>query len=339
MAEYPFLNRNTSPIDLSEMGGIKTNMPLPTIGNPPPSSWLPKTPQGRVVNPKVGYIAPALNTGGGFKGLNLNTGAAMGPIPGAIGALATLLQNRGDETTTPPTTQKIVTPTATPPVSNSVTPLASPLDPHGFATVGGKRINYGDIGDNRVTALPTAQETPGIGGGTNLGDILKTIQTVKPVEDYANRVGALNTGNTTWDMNSLDKILAAKAGQQADTERYKEQVGALANLGSAQMQAEAAKAGHQMQFQGEQMKNAYMSPYYSALGKEAGAKAEAAPLTAKADILKALTEQSKENPVLKASLEALKGFADRGDSRGYNDYAAKISMLTGKLIPKMLVQD
>jgi hypothetical protein len=356
MAYTSFIDRNTPPIDLSEMGNIKTNMPTPTIGNPPPSSWLPKGTQGRVVNPKVGYMAPALNAtnvGNGFKGLNLNTGAAMGPIPGAIGALATLLQNRGVGMPGVSSTQKVgekilAPPPVTPePVPNSI----SPLDPQGFATVDGNRINYSDIGDPLKDAALINSTGYSVGntpattgastnqGGTNLNDLLKTIQSVQPVQDYANRVGTLNTGNTTWDMDPLQKIMAAKAGQQADTERYQHQVGALANLGTAQMNAEAAKAGHQMQFQSEQNKIAAMAPYYGSEANKNNAEAGAAPLRAKADVLKALTEQSKENPVLKASLEALKTFADRGDARSYNDYAQKIAMMTGKLIPKMLVQD
>jgi hypothetical protein len=358
MAYASFVDRNTPPIDLSEMGNIQTNMPLPTIGNPPPSSWLPKGTQGRVVNPKVGYMAPALNAtnvGNGFKGLNLNTGAAMGPIPGAIGALATLLQNRGVGMPGVSPTQKVgekipASPLVTPePVPNSI----SPLDPHGFATVDGNRINYSDIGNPLKDAALINSTGYSVGttpansggavgtnqGGTSLDSLLKTIQSVQPVQDYASRVGALNTGNTTWDMDPLQKVMAAKAGHQADTERYQHQTGALANLGVAQMNADAARFGHQTQAQSEQAKIAAMAPYYAGETEKNRAEAGAAPLRAKAEVLKALTEQSKENPVLKAALAQLDKYGAAGDVEGYNDYAKKISILTGKLIPPMRAQD
>jgi hypothetical protein len=233
---------------------------------------------------------------------------------------------------------------------NSVTPMP---DVHGFATVGGKRINYSDIGNplkdtaligNTNTSFGVAPSNTGISGtttqgGTNLNNILKTIQSIQPVRDYVSRINALNTGNTTWDMSGLGKILAAKAGQQADVDRYKDQLGALSNLGTAQMQSEATRFGEESKAASEAAKSAYMSPYYLSEAKRNSALAEAAPLTAKSDVLKALTEQAKENPILKASLDTLKGFADRGDAPGYNDYAMKISMLTGKLIPKMMVQE
>jgi hypothetical protein len=353
MAYQSFVNTPAN-LDLSEMGNIKTNMPMPPIGNPPPSSWLPKGTQGRVVNPKVGYMAPALNAnnvGGGFKGLNLNTGAAMGPIPAALGTIATLLQNKGVGVPGGLTAQKISggasAPTLTAPaqIPNSI----SPLDSHGFATVNGNRINYSDIGNPLKDAAlinstgysvgTTPSEQTATPGGTNLNDLLKTIQSIQPVQDYASRTGALNTGNTTWDMDPLQKIMAAKAGHQADTERYQQQTGALANLGSAQMNADAARYGHQTQAQSEQAKIAAMAPYYAGETEKNKAEAGAAPLRAKAEVLKALTEQSKENPVLKAALAQLDKYGAAGDVEGYNDYAKKISILSGKLIPPMRAQD
>jgi len=358
MAYQSFINRPLNS-DLSEMSGLgQYQLNLPPVGGTPPSSWLPKGTQGRVVNPKVGYTAPALNTnnaGGGFRGLNLNTGAAMGPIPAALGTIATLLQNRGTGANVAPAVPKVGDATPAPsaaaptPAPNSI----PPLDPHGFATVDGNRINYGDIGNPLKDAAlinstgysfgTTPADSGGtVGttqGGTNLSDILKTIQAIQPVQDYASRVGALNTGNTTWGMDPLQKILAAKAGHQADTERYQQQTGALTNLGTAQMQSEASRYGHEAQARSEEAKNRYLAPYYAGQTEKNVAEAGAAPLRAKADILKALTEQAKENPTLKAALETLKGFSDRGDARSYNDYAAKIAQLTGKLIPKMIEQD
>lgn len=218
------------------------------------------------------------------------------------------------------------TTTAKTPLPNSVTPIPPPVK---------KSAPKSTQSQFFISGSPNTEQPQ---GGIDFSSILNAVQNIQPVQSYTNRMNALNTGNTTWDMNSLDKILAAKAEQQADTERYQQQVGALANLGSAQMNAGAARAGHEMQLQSEREKNAYMAPYYSALGKEAGAKAEAAPLTAKADVLKALNEQAKDDPVLKASLDVMTELGKQRDAAGYNAMAAKIAAITGKKIPPMPVQ-
>lgn len=331
------------------------------------ASKIPKVPTGTLGRVGAGIASKLPMLGTGLKVLTGPIGAALAvgsQILGAKdtnagedeflahrkepGAYEAFLKNKPFVPNT--TTAKNSEPVKVAPEVNSVTPIP-PLDTHGSATVDGNRINYSDIGNPlkdsalinstgySMGTLPEQTNTSQGGGGTNLETLLKIIQAIQPAQSFSSRMGALNSGNTTWDMNGLDKILAAKADQRADTERVTQQTGALANLGSSAMNAEAAKAGHEMQLLGEREKNAYMAPYYASEAKRNSALAESAPLTAKADVLKALTEQSKENPVLKASLETLKGFADRGDAQGYNDYAMKISLLTGKLIPKMLVQD
>jgi hypothetical protein len=135
---------------------------------------------------------------------------------------------------------------------------------------------------------------------TNLPDILKNIQAVQPVQDYASRMNALNTGNTTWDMDSLAKTIAARSGQQADQERYKEQVGALSGLGTAQMQANAAGLGHRMGLLTEREKSRYLAPYYGAQATEAIAKAKAAPLEATGKLIQ---EQNARTLTNKDKLE------------------------------------
>lgn len=330
MAYGPLSN---SPVytDLSELSNAGSYvLNLPPTGSVP-ANWLPKSstdrfgrtvPQGALYNPKVGYTAPKTT----------NTTKK----PGAL--TMPMLSSHGVN----------VKPTTTPKTPNSITPISSPV---GFATVGGKRINYEDIGNPlKDVALkaatnysfgtsPSETSSTSTTGATNLTDLLKTIQSIQPVQNYTNRIAALNTGNTTWDMNSLDKILAAKAEQQADTERYQQEVGALANLGSAQMNAEAARAGHQTILQGEREKIAAMAPYYGSEVQKNIAQAQAAPLAAKADVLKALTEQSKNDPVLKASLDTLVKLGELGDRKAYNALAAKLAMITGKLIPPLPEED
>ena len=183
------------------------------------------------------------------------------------------------------------------PETNSVTPLAAPA------------TELDTSGPVVIPSLPSQPQPQSIGtipqGGTNLGELLKTIQTVQPAEDYAHRVNALSSGNTTWDMDSLAKIIAAREGQKADTERYGHQIGALTGLGSTQMTAEAARqghlatlAGHQAQRDIERQKNAAMGPLWEAQAREANANAKAKPLETAGKIIqeaqaRALTNKDK----------------------------------------------
>jgi hypothetical protein len=228
------------------------------------------------------------------------------------------------------------------------TPVAPiTADPHGFAIVDGNKINYGDIGNplkdaalinstgNSFAINPATagggNQVMGDSGQGGLGNILETIKGIAPVQDYASRVGALNSGNTTWDMGDIAKVRAATAGQRADEARQVNQYGALGHLGSALMTAEAAKAGHAMALQGEREKNAYMAPFYKQYGDYHEAQASALPTHTKAEVIKALAEQAKSNPGLTASLKVLEGTIP--GTPQYNQLVSQIQKMYGVAVP------
>jgi hypothetical protein len=272
-------------MDASMWGNVSRggalNSAIPTIAPEVATGVLPK-------------VVGALGTVG--KGLKFMTGPVGAGIMAANEILKAKNLNVGEDQMMQNINHPVAAaPKTVPPVTNSVTPLAPVVPP-----ANGLGTNPPVALPSLPSALPSQPIQMPIQPKTDLGDILQHVQQVAPVQDYASRTGALNTGNTTWDMNSLDKILAARAGQAADTERYKEQVGALTGLGAAQMQANAAGLGHQMGLLTEREKSRYLAPYHAALATEAEAKAKATPLEA---IGKLIQEQNARTMTNKDKLE------------------------------------
>ena len=178
----------------------------------------------------------------------------------------------------------------------------------------------------------------GTGGGAGLGGILKTLQSIQPVEGYGHRLANIQGANGTWDMNRSDQMNAANSGAQEDQNRYNQQVSALTGLGTAQMNANANQMGHMIGLQTAREGHAALKPLQDAQAANLIAEAASRPAQTQAAMLKALGEQYQYDPAMKANLETLKAYGDKaamGDPQAataYNKVAKTIAMTTGHLI-------